>query len=98
MEIKEIRYYPEQDFKLLNMLHDGIEFAYSIIEGSKETFEVYYLKDEKSENGHYYSRAYRLEKNESVPKKYMKEFEYLQDQFNKVDWVTIGVTNALMGR
>ena len=87
MKIKEVRCYPESNFRLVNMIVGDKEFAYSVVRGM-ETFEVYHL-DNARHSGFRYSRAYKLNKNERVPSKYTAELEFLREEFNKVNWLVI---------
>ena len=87
MKIKEVRCYPESNFRLVNAVVGDKEFAYSHVRGM-ETFEVYHL-DNARPSGFKYSRAYKMNKGERIPSKYDKALEFLREEFNKVKWQLI---------
>lgn len=97
MKVNEVRCYPYQQYRLVSMHHDGKTYAYSQVNGC-ETFEVCFNKNGRPEEGHYYSRAYRLEKGQKVPQSHVNEFEFLKSEFDKVDWETLYITNSLTGQ
>ena len=84
MKVKEVRCIPLYNYRLVNMVHDGNEFAY-YNDGQLETFEIYYLDNTRT-SGFRYSRCYKLSEGQVPPKKYAAELEFLKQEFNKIDW------------
>lgn len=98
MKVNEIRYYPHNGcFRLINMHHNGNTYAYCRSNYSEETFEVYFNKNGKPEDGHYYSKSYKLHNGDKFPTKYQKEFDFLKNEFDSTDWEALYVTNVLAG-
>jgi hypothetical protein len=85
MKIKEVYNYPEHNIQLINMIHDGKEFAYSHTDNF-EIFEVYHCRNGKPENGYTNSRSYNLSEGKQPPIKYNSQLELLKKEFNTIDW------------
>lgn len=94
MKINEVRCYSNPKHRLINMSNGGIEFAYYNVDGH-EVFEVYHL-DSTKPSGYRYSRSWQLHEGKLPPKKYNAELEFLKEEFHKIDWETLEVTNALV--
>lgn len=95
MKIKEVRCYTNPKHRLVNMNSGGKEFSYYNVDGH-EVVEIDYL-NLNSRSGMTHSRSYQLHEGKVPPKKYEAEVEFLKEEFHKIDWETLEVTNALTG-